>query len=259
MLSFFEISFYFAYFFLAGSSALTAFEVFSYFPKQYEALKYILAIETTVNVIASVAYNKLITLIEKPNYGNITNFRYLDWFATTPLLLLSFTLYLQYLKNKDEDKDEDKESVKESNNKNIENMDVEKKANKSIVSFDYSKIGIILLLNIIMLIFGFLGESNKLNHTFACIIGFIPFTIMFYLIWKWYGDYIKNKTIFGIFLIVWSLYGIVYFLPNNSKNISYNILDVIAKVGFGLLIWAEVVNLRFNNKIPNKDNFTNID
>ena len=42
MLSFFEISFYFAYFFLAGSSALTAFEVFSYFPKQYEALKYIL-------------------------------------------------------------------------------------------------------------------------------------------------------------------------------------------------------------------------
>jgi Na+/melibiose symporter-like transporter len=110
-----------------------------------------------------------------------------------------------------------------------------------------------------MLIFGFLGESNKLNHTFACIIGFIPFIIMFYLIWKWYGDYIKNKTIFCIFLIVWSLYGIVYFLPNNSKNISYNILDVIAKVGFGLLIWAEVVNLRFNNKIPNKDDFTNID
>lgn len=255
MLSFFEISFYFAYFFLAGSSALTAFEVFSYFPKQYEALKYILAIETTVNVIASVAYNKLITLIEKPNYGNITNFRYLDWFATTPLLLLSFTLYLQYLKNKDDDND----TGTEADNKHIENMDVEKKANKSIVSFDYSKIGIILLLNIIMLIFGFLGESNKLNHTFACIIGFIPFIIMFYLIWKWYGDYIKNKTIFGIFLIVWSLYGIVYFLPNNSKNISYNILDVIAKVGFGLLIWAEVVNLRFNNKIPNKDDFTNID
>jgi hypothetical protein len=229
MLSFFEISFYFAYFFLAGSSALTAFEVFSYFPKQYEALKYILAIETTVNVIASVAYNKLITLIEKPNYGNITNFRYLDWFATTPLLLISFILYLQYLKNKEEDNDMNKEENNdigkgvgnESDNKNIENMDVEKKANKSIVSFDYSKIGIILLLNIIMLIFGFLGESNKLNHTFACIIGFIPFIIMFYLIWKWYGDYIKNKKIFGIFLIVWSLYGIVYFLPNNSKNIRY--------------------------------------
>jgi bacteriorhodopsin len=244
MLSFFEISFYFAYFFLAGSSAITAFEVFSYFPKQYEALKYILAIETTVNVIASVAYSKLITLIDKPNYGNITTFRYLDWFATTPLLLISFTLYLQYLKNtknKDADKDAD-------NNQ----------ANKSIVSFDYGKIGIIVLLNFVMLIFGFLGESNKLNHTIACLIGFIPFIIMFYLIWIWYGDYIKNKAIFGIFIIVWSLYGIVYFLPNNSKNISYNILDVIAKVGFGLLIWAEVVRLRFNNKIPNKDDFINI-
>lgn len=248
MLSFFEISFYFAYFFLAGSTALTAFEVFSYFPKQYEALKYILAIETTVNVIASVAYNKLLTLIENPNYGNITTFRYLDWFATTPLLLISFTLYLQYLKNKDEDKGAE---IGKDADKN--------KANKSIITFDYSKIGIIVLLNFVMLIFGFLGESNKLNHTFACIIGFIPFIIMFYLIWKWYGDYIKNKAIFGVFMIVWALYGIVYFLPNNSKNISYNILDVIAKVGFGLLIWAEVVKLRFNNKIQNKDDFTNID
>jgi len=249
MLSFFEISFYFAYFFLAGSSALTAFEVFSYFPKQYEVLKYILAIETTVNIIASVAYSKLITLIDKPNYGNITTFRYLDWFATTPLLLISFTLYLQYLKNT-KNKDADKDVDKYSNNN---------QANKSIVSFNYGKIGIIVLLNFVMLIFGFLGESNKLNHTIACLIGFIPFIIMFYLIWIWYGDYIKNKAIFGIFIIVWSLYGIVYFLPNNSKNISYNILDVIAKVGFGLLIWAEVVRLRFNNKIPNKDDFTNID
>ena len=99
-----------------------------------------------------------------------------------------------------------------------------------------------------------MGETNRLNKTFACIIGFIPFIIMFYLIWIWYGDYIKNKSIFIIFVIVWSLYGIVYFLTNNSKNISYNILDVIAKVGFGLLIWAEVVNMRFNNVIKNKEN-----
>ena len=164
-------------------------------------------------------------------------------------MLISFTLYLQYLKNT-KNKDADKDVDKYSNNN---------QANKSIVSFNYGKIGIIVLLNFVMLIFGFLGESNKLNHTIACLIGFIPFIIMFYLIWIWYGDYIKNKAIFGIFIIVWSLYGIVYFLPNNSKNISYNILDVIAKVGFGLLIWAEVVRLRFNNKIPNKDDFTNID
>lgn len=77
---------------------------------------------------------------------------------------------------------------------------------------------------------------------------------MFYLIWEWYGDYIKNKLIFSIFLIVWALYGIVYFFNNNAKNISYNILDIIAKVGFGLLIWIEVVNLRLNHLISNKYN-----
>jgi bacteriorhodopsin len=231
MLSFFELSFYFAYFFLAGSTALTAFEVFNHFPDKYEPLKYILVIETTVNIIASVAYSSLITLIKQPNYSSITSFRYLDWFATTPLLLMSFTLYLQYRK-----------SIATETTQTIK--------------FDYDKLGIIVLLNVTMLIFGFLGESNKINHTIACVLGFIPFIAMFYLIWKWYvNNDIKNENtnknakVFQIFFVVWALYGIVYFLPNTSKNISYNILDVIAKVGFGLLIWFEVVQLRFTNQI----------
>lgn len=232
MLSFFELSFHFTYLFLAGSTVLTAFEVFNYFPDKYEPLKYILAIETTVNIIASVAYSSLITLIKQPNYSSITSFRYLDWFVTTPLLLVSFTLYLQYLKNKD---------MPSETNSSI--------TDKKHVQFDYNKLGIIVILNIAMLIFGFLGETNKMNHTIACLLGFIPFIAIFYLIWKWYGDDDKNKKVFQIFFVVWSLYGIVYFLPNESKNISYNILDVIAKVGFGLLIWFEVVQLRFTNQI----------
>ncbi len=88
-----------------------------------------------------------------------------------------------------------------------------------------------------------------MNHILACVLGFIPFIVMFYLIWEWYGDSIKNKKIFIIFIVVWALYGIVYFLPNIPKNISYNILDVIAKVGFGLLIWFEVVQLRLTDEI----------
>jgi len=236
MFSLFEISFYFAYIFLAGSSVLTAFEVFSYFPATYQALKYILAIETTVNIIASVAYNNLLTFINPVNYGSLTQFRYLDWFATTPLLLISFTLYLQYLKNK---------------NKNEENNRSDASArNTSSVQFEYDRLGLIVLLNFIMLVFGYLGETGYINHTLGCILGFIPFFALFWYIWQWYGDVIKNKWIFTIFILVWSLYGIVYFLPNTAKNISYNVLDVIAKVGFGLLIWFEVVKLRFDGKLP---------
>lgn len=228
------LSFYLAYLFLAGSTPLTAFELFNHFPDKYEPLKYILAIETTVNIIASFAYSQLITLLNPINYSSITNFRYLDWVATTPLLLISFTLYLQYKKNI-------------SSNTDNSNHDQDKPTAK----FDFNKLGIIILLNIIMLIFGFMGETNRINHFLACVIGFIPFIIMFYLIWKWYVDVMKNINIFRFFLVVWSLYGIVYFLPNTSKNISYNILDIIAKVGFGLLVWFEVVQLRLTNQMEN--------
>jgi len=230
MLSLLELSFYLAYLLLAGSTPLTAFEIFNNFPDKYEPLKYILAIETTVNIIASFAYSQLLTFSKNPiNYSSITNFRYLDWFATTPLLLISFTLYLQYKKN-----------ISRNNN----NTNPTEK-------FNFKKLGIIILLNLIMLIFGFIGETGRMNHILACIIGFIPFIIMFYLIWQWYGDVIKNKNIFGIFVVVWSLYGLVYFLPNTGKNISYNILDIIAKVGFGLLVWFEVVQLRLTNQMDN--------
>lgn len=46
------------------------------------------------------------------------------------------------------------------------------------------------------------------------------------------------------FTIVWSLYGIVYYFDNNNKNIGYNILDIISKVGFGILIWYQVVQYK---------------
>ena len=53
------------------------------------------------------------------------------------------------------------------------------------------------------------------------------------------------------------MYGIVYFFDNNSKNISYNILDIISKVGFGLLIWYQVVQYKLNtidNEIKDENN-----
>jgi hypothetical protein len=248
MFSLFEISFYFAYIFLAGSSALTAFEVFSYFPANYQVLKYILAIETTVNIIASVAYNNLLGFINPPNYSGLTHFRYLDWLATTPLLLISFTLYLQYLKNKN-----NSNSNSNSGNNNISDDAKSGSSDKNKpaqVELQYGRLGVIVLLNFIMLLFGFLGETGRINHLLGSILGFIPFFALFWYIWQWYGDVLKNKWIFTIFIIVWSLYGIVYFLPNTTKNMSYNILDVIAKVGFGLLIWAEVVRLRFEGELP---------
>ena len=71
---------------------------------------------------------------------------------------------------------------------------------------------------------------------------------MLYIIWKNYC-HSSNRNVFIAFSIIWSMYGIVYYFDNNSKNIGYNILDIIAKVGFGLLIWYKVIQYKLQNLI----------
>jgi hypothetical protein len=46
-----------------------------------------------------------------------------------------------------------------------------------------------------------------------------------------------QKLIFFVFAIIWSFYGIAYYLDIENKNIMYNFLDVISKSGFGLFMW----------------------
>ena len=221
-----KLTFNLAYILLIGSSFLTGFGSLNTFPKEILALKYILSIETCVTIIASIAYSFLIkSYVTKQNF-DLTFYRYLDWFATTPLLLISLIIYLSYVKNKYE------------NNKTIETDD----DTFNIVLKD-NNVLIIILLNLAMLVFGYMGEFRVMNFILANILGFIPFILMLYIIWKNYCNK-SNIHIFIIFSVIWSMYGIVYFFDNNSKNISYNILDIIAKVGFGLLIWYQSIQYK---------------
>jgi hypothetical protein len=92
-----------------------------------------------------------------------------------------------------------------------------------------------------MLYFGYLGENNVLNKTTACIYGFAPFFAMFFIIfWRFVGLRALKSSyfLFGFYLIVWSLYGIVYLFDEESKNIAMNILDLFAKCLIGLGLWA---------------------
>jgi bacteriorhodopsin len=221
-----KLTFNLAFILLIGSSILTGFESLSTFPKEILPLKYILSIETCVTIIASIAYSFLIKSYSTNQNFDLTFYRYLDWFATTPLLLISLILYLSYLKNKDE------------NNKTIDTKD----DTFNIILKD-NKIIIIILLNLLMLSFGYMGESKVITYIFANILGFIPFIIMLYLIWKYYCNK-SNINVFITFSILWSMYGIVYFFDNNSKNISYNILDIITKVGLGILIWYQSIQYK---------------
>jgi len=179
------------------------------------SVRHILNLETAISVIAGYFYSIFITQIEgygkddKPvDWADISKTRYIDWTITTPLMLLALCVVL-------------------GSNINIK--------------VNFYTFGWILILNYLMLYIGYLGETQILSRFWASSVGFIPFTIMFYLIHKCFvaPKYnFSNYILYYIYLIVWSLYGTVYLLGESLKNISMNILDCISKCIIGLGLWA---------------------
>lgn len=89
-----------------------------------------------------------------------------------------------------------------------------------------------------MLLFGYLGETKVIPILLGVGLGFIPFLIYYYIIYKQYAVLSTDTGIkmFYYFFIFWSLYGIVAVLPYKLKNMGYNILDLFAKNFFGLFL-----------------------
>ena len=127
-----------------------------------------LSLECSVLFIASFFYYKFIqetSLVNINNfdYKRIINYRYIDWSLTTPILLLTLLLFIQYFNNK-------------------------------LVNFwDYS---IIVVLNYIMLYFGYLGENEKMNKMIALFFGFIAFILMFLFIYLLLMIFLRLKFLF---------------------------------------------------------------
>jgi hypothetical protein len=97
---------------------------------------------------------------------------------------------------------------------------------------------IILGLNWLMLLFGYLGEMKKIPVLLGVFLGFIPFLIYYYLIYKNFvtEEHSNGYLLFWYFFGFWSLYGVVAVLPYYVKNAFYNILDLFAKNFFGLFL-----------------------
>jgi bacteriorhodopsin len=178
--------------------------------------RHVLNLETCISLVAGYFYGLFITQLDEADkndtpieWEKITKTRYIDWCITTPLMLLAICLVLGF--------------------------NIKRKIHLSTVLT-------IVALNYSMLFFGYLGEFGIINRFLAMLVGFIPFSVMFYII---YYNFIQPKYLFenyifyGLYIIVWSLYGIVYMLEESSKNICMNILDCIAKclIGNGLFIY----------------------
>jgi bacteriorhodopsin len=205
-----KFTFYLTYVLLITTGTITFVEALA---TKNPTVRHVMNLETCISIIAGYFYSQFVEKVTTANggvidYNDINKTRYNDWFITTPLMILALMLTLSY------------------NNK------------QSIHVGTYASA---VLLNFGMLASGYLGEKNTISKTTGCVVGFAFFVALFALI---YYTFVKgssksfNFVIFGIYLFIWGLYGFVYLLDEENKNIIYNILDVTAKSFVGIGLWS---------------------
>lgn len=179
-------------------------------PPSLTLVKQLLWIEYIVNLIEGSFYVWMVFHFTK--IKNITVARYYDWVITTPIMLFTYSMYVLH----------QKESFPDL---------------YAVVDENKGVLGTIILLNWTMLLFGYLSEIGKMDARISTPLGFIPFTLMFYLI---YDNFAKHTSIgiktFYYMTFVWGLYGIAALLSYTTKNVMYNLLDLFSKNFFALFL-----------------------
>jgi len=198
------------------SGILEIFTLFIKVPTKLLLIRQLLFLEVIVQIVEAIFYLWLFYNLN--NVLDITPKRYIDWALTTPVMLVTLIIYLIYLTDKDR-------TISQS-------LDV-----FTVFYENWYYISIILILNSLMLLFGYLGEAKIIPTLTGVVLGFIPFMIYYYLIYTQYLS--ENKEgirLFLYFFFFWSLYGIAAVLPYYLKNSLYNILDLFAKNFFGIFL-----------------------
>jgi len=195
-------SFHNTFIVLIFSAVVTFFLAFFVKNKKYLTM---LHLETLICVVASIFYFVFLQKLTAPesiDWSSFTEIRYADWFFTTPMMLISLSIFLSINSN-------------------------------TVLSVP--TMTLVIILNYIMLGTGYLGEIKQLSRMLSLLIGFISFFIMFYIL---HSQFVKNSRInswlIGIYIVLWSLYGVVYILPEEQKNVMTNWLDLVTKGVIGL-------------------------
>jgi bacteriorhodopsin len=195
-----------------------------------EILRDLLKVELVVQVVEFIFYIWLFLYFSQVSH-NITPYRYLDWFITTPLMLITLSAFLHH--NGGTEPSRLSDFVFDHRDSN-----------------DTGSILNIVVLNAIMLLLGLVGEIGYLSPYVSTALGFIPFTIMFKYIKDTFLPSSNDKFKLGVFywfVFFWSLYGVFALMSYKTKNIGYNILDIFSKNFFGLFlayaIWSKSKNL----------------
>ena len=194
-------------------------------PTEYILIRQLLIMEIFVQFIEGMFYIWLVYNFNE--VSNITPKRYIDWVITTPTMLITLICYLIYLHHREK-----------NTTQKLKLLD--------ILIDNSSNITYILILNWMMLLFGYLGEMKIIPTLTGVGLGFIPFLIYYFIIYVNYAVLSKSGwMLFWYFSFFWSLYGVVAVLPYYMKNTFYNILDLFAKNFFGLFLSYIIITKSF--------------
>lgn len=206
-----EYSFYLTYAFLVTTGTITFIESIR---TKNESIRHILNLETCISIVAAFFYGKFVTEFDKPtiDYKSINLNRYVDWAITTPIMLLVLILAFKYNSTK----------------------------TTQVKFTDYL---IILALNYGMLGSGYMGDLGKIDRLTATILGFLCFGGLYYFLYNYLRQNKTNQLLYGIFFVLWSLYGVFYQMEQKSRNIGYNLLDLFSKCFVGIYFWASFTKI----------------
>lgn len=203
-------------------------------PDEHQILTDILSIETVVQFVEMVFYIWIAYAVI--NVDVMASRRYIDWVITTPIMLLSTIMFMKYQENQEREENTKNPEKSKSETLPLETFDFLSKNKNLIISiFGY---------NLGMLFFGYLGETNVVPKYLSISVGFAFFFKVFHIIYSNFARYsVLGKQLFAFLLSVWSMYGIAAMFPANLKNVSYNLLDIVAKNFYGLYIYYKILDV----------------
>ena len=183
----------------------------------------------------SLTVSGLVTLIAAVHYFYMrdvwvatgespTEFRYIDWLLTVPLLMVEFYLVLS-----------------------------------AVTKVPAGVFWRLLIGSIVMLGFGYAGETGMMNVTMAFVLAMAGWGFIIWEIFKGEASQINaglsNANVQGAYKAMlicvtfgWSIYPLGYaigYMGGGADpamlNIVYNLADFVNKIGFGVIIWAAAV------------------
>lgn len=140
-------------------------------------------------------------------------YRYLDWFVTTPTMLLSLVMFLRY----DAERDSSVAEFFEADETAIH-------------------LPIILTCNAVMLAFGLLSEIEVLSTRSSVATGFAFLVGAFVSVYVGFVDTGVGRALWAFTFVVWFFYGIAAYYDQRTKAIAYNCLDVVSKNLYGVFV-----------------------